>query len=139
MLDPQRDAPLPLVPMIASHCLDILKLGDFVPFEIELSETGSKATIEEIVFDPLRIYEVNDKYRQAGFEIDEQFSRVIAVMADGSILVWFGHTTIYLLEKDTDKKIEAFNDLLDLTFDFNIKNKRPEINGLLREMRECYG
>ena len=125
----------------ASSCLDIVKMKAFVPCEVEEPKTHFKCTIAEIVFDPLQIEKVNDKFRTAGYIFDEGL-RVIAVCDDGVILLWGGFNSVYHLRKGEQIvgafQNLAFEDLLDLTQRFKIKNKKPEIDALIAALKQAY-
>jgi hypothetical protein len=96
----------------------------------------------EVVFEPTHIQEVNAKFKAAGYHIDDG-TQVIAVNEDGSLLIWGGLNSVYHLEKG--ERIQsafanlAFNDILHLTRRFKIKNKKPEIDAMMAQMKEAYG
>ena len=124
----------------ASSCLDIVKMKAFVPCEVEDELNNYKATITEIVFDPLKIKEVNARFEAAGYIIREDFA-VIAVTGGGAIVVWGGLNSVYYLQKDEelDDSLEvnlAFNDIVHLTRRFKIKNKKTEIDDLISQLKQ---
>jgi hypothetical protein len=102
-----------------------------------------KATITQVVFDPLKVQETNARYAKFGYIIPKDFA-VIALTADQKILLWGGMNSVYYLRKgeELDKSLEvnlAFNDIVDLTQRFKIKNKKLEIDDLLAQLKELYG
>jgi hypothetical protein len=126
----------------ASSCLDIVKMKGSVPCEVEDEVTGYTGKITEIVFDPLKIPEVNAKFEAAGYIVPEDFA-VIAVTADKTILVWGGINSVYYLRKgeELDESLEenmAFNDIADLTGRFKIKNKKTELDDLVAQLNKVY-
>jgi hypothetical protein len=126
----------------ASSCLDIVKMKGLVPCEVEDEVTEYTGTITEIVFEPLKIREVNGKFEAAGYIIPEDFA-VIAVTADKKILVWGGVNSVYYLKKgeELDESLEenmAFNDIVDLTERFKIKNKKAEVDDLITHLKKVY-
>jgi hypothetical protein len=126
-----------------SRALDVIKMKAFVPCDVEDALTGYRGKIVDVVFDPLRIEDVNAGFRADGYRFDDEM-QVIAVNEDGSILLWGGLNSVFHLRRGErisgpfDEKHLAFNDILDLTARFKIKNKRPEINELLGQMRRQY-
>ena len=128
----------------ATRALDVVKMKERVPCEVADEMTKYRGTIVEVVFDPVHIPEVNDRYKRAGFVFDDEM-QVIAVTEDGSILLWGGFNSIFHLRLGEtisgpfDEKHLAFNDILDLTNRFNIKNKRVEIEDLISQMKARYG
>jgi hypothetical protein len=128
----------------ASRALDVIKMKAFVPCEVDDRLTNYKARIVEAVFDPLRIPEVNARFRAAGYDFTDEM-QAIAVTGDGSILLWGGFNSVFRLGKgekmegEFDEKHLAFNDILHLTNRFKIKNKQVEIDELVAQMKETYG
>jgi hypothetical protein len=128
----------------ASRALDVAKMKAFVPCDVEDRLNNYKARILEAVYDPLNIPETNAKFRAAGYEFDDSM-QVIAVTDDGEILLWGGLNSVYHLgkgEKITgafDEKHLAFNDILNLTNRFKIKNKKVEIDELIASLKTKYG
>ena len=128
----------------ATRALDVVKMKTIVPCDVEDEITGYRGRITEIVFDPVRIPEVNDRFKADGFNVDDGM-QVIAVNEDDSILLWGGINSIFHLRRGErikgafDEQHLAFNDILDLTARFKIKNKRVEIEELIARMREAYG
>jgi hypothetical protein len=116
----------------------------FTPCEVDDRINNYKDKIVEVVFDPLRIPEVNDRFKAAGYHVGNGM-QVIAVNEDGSILLWGGVNSVFHLRKGEkiagpfDEKHLAFNDILDLTERFKIKNKKVEIDELIARMKERYG
>lgn len=129
--------------MIASTCLDIVKLKHFVPCEIRDNGGEFRATMIDVVFDPLRIDSVNHAFRDAGYKFDETTTMVIAVNDDESILLWTGNSGVLQLWKggsdESPNERRAFNDILGLTFPFMIKNKKSEVDAMLAQLRSKYG
>jgi hypothetical protein len=125
----------------ASRALDVVKMKAFVPCDVEDRLNAYEARIVEAVFDPLRIEEVNARFAAEGYVIPEAM-QVIAVNADGSILLWGGMNSVYHLRKGEEIKGAfdhlAFNDILDLTGRFRIKNKKVEIDALVQGLKEKY-
>jgi hypothetical protein len=58
----------------ASSALDIIKMRDFTPCEVEDQFNTYRTTIVEVVFDPLHISEVNNRFEKAGYDIEESMS-----------------------------------------------------------------
>lgn len=131
----------------ASSCLDLMKLKNLVPADVADPATGYQTRIIEAVFDPLRITEVNDRFRAQGFAWEDDDDdgggmRVIAINDDGSILLWGGLNSVYHLRKgDNIADVEdnlAFEDLMGLLRNFKIKNTKPEIDALIVELKRKY-
>jgi len=116
----------------------------FVPCDVDDRLSQYKAKIVEVVFDPLRIPEVNSRFKAAGYDFDDKM-QVIALTEDGSILLWGGFNSVFHLRKGEriegafDEKHLAFNDILHLTARFKIKHKKVEIDDLLAQLKETYG
>ena len=126
----------------ASSCLDIVKMKVFVPCKVEDEVNDYKTTITKMVFDPLKISEVNASFKTSGYIIPEDFA-VIAVTSDETILIWGGVNSVYYLHKgeELDDSLEvnlAFNDIVDLTQSFKIKNKKTEIDDLIAQLKRLY-
>jgi hypothetical protein len=128
----------------ASDCVDFAKMKALVPREVECTNTGYKTKVVEVVFDPMRIEEVNAKFRSAGYIVDDDM-KVIAVTEDGEILLWGGLNSVYHIGRGEeitgtfDSKYLAFEDLLDLTQPFKIKRKKVEIDEMLDRLKKRYG
>jgi hypothetical protein len=119
-----------------------MKMRAFVPCEVEDELNSYHGTITEVVFDPLKVKETNTRYVRAGYIIPEDFA-VIALTADGKILIWGGMNSVYYLQKgeELDESLEvnlAFNDIVDLTGRFRTKNKKAETDELLAKLKETY-
>jgi hypothetical protein len=146
MLTPSESNLLPslLQRSFASSALDVAKMKAFVPCDVEDRLNQYKARIVEAVYDPLCIPEVNARFRDAGYDVADGM-QVIAVTEDGSILLWGGLNSVFHLRKGEtiahafDEKHLAFNDVLDLTGRFKIKNKKAEIDELIAKLKEKYG
>jgi hypothetical protein len=131
----------------AIECLNIVQIKAFVPREVEDKLTHYKTKIVEIVFDPLRIEEVNAKFKAAGFELNEKMGlRVVALNYDGSILVWGGWNSLFHLRPGEhitgvmDAEHLAFQDLSEFFDLFEIrKNKKAEIDSLIDQFKKLYG
>ena len=126
----------------ASSCLDVVKMKGLVPCEVEDEVTGYKGKITEIVFDPLKIQQVNARFEAAGYIIPEDFA-VIALTADKRILLWGGVNSVYYLKKREKlaKSLEenmAFYDIVDLTGRFKTKNKKTEVDDLITQLKKVY-
>jgi hypothetical protein len=128
----------------ASRALDVAKMKAFAPCEVDDPLNNYNAKIAEVVFDPLRIPEVNGRFKAAGYDVGDDM-QVIAVTEDGSILLWGGLNSVFHLRKGEkidgafDEKHLAFNDILHLTNRFKIKNKKVEIDELIAQMKKTYG
>jgi hypothetical protein len=126
----------------ASHALDIVKMSNLVPCEVENPLNNFHCRIVEIVFDPLHIPDVNKRFRADGYKVP-QTMQVIAINGDGSILLWGGANSIFHLRKGdvitgpADEKHIAFEDILGLTKRFNIRNTKSEIDDLIFRLRAC--
>src|SRR5215813_2974459 len=113
---------------LASASLDVMKLKAFVPCKVEDGITKYKSTIVDIVFDPLRVKQINSKFKRAGFKFPSG-TNVIAVNKNGSILLWGGMNSVFHLRKGEElneknwEKHLAFYDIQGLTRPFKIKNK----------------
>lgn len=129
---------------IASRALEVVKMKAFVPCEVENQFKTYKTRIIEHVYDPLRVEEVNQKFKDAGYDVDDDDVHVIAINEDGSILLWGGLNSVFHLRKGEriahclDTKHIAFNDILDLTNRFKIKNKKVEIDELIAKLKMKY-
>ena len=134
----------------ASRCLDLLKMKSLVPRDVECPPNQFKRRIVEVVFDPLRIREVNARFKADGYvfedgtpeDTDGGGTAVIAVNDDGSILVWGGMNSIYCLPKGERStgfldKI-AFDDIAHLVRLFPIKNKKAEIDAMIEQLKRHY-
>jgi hypothetical protein len=82
----------------ASDCVDFAKIKALVPREVEDKLTGYKTLVVEIVFDPFRIEQVNERFKADGYIFDEDM-KVIAVTEDGSILLWGGLNSVYHIKR----------------------------------------
>jgi hypothetical protein len=128
----------------ASRALEVVKMKAFIPCDVENQHKTYRTRMVEHVYDPLRVPEVNGRFKAAGYDVDDQV-QVIAVNKDGSILVWGGFNSVFHLAKDEkiggalDLKHLAFNDILDLTNRFKIKNKKMEIDELIAKLKQTYG
>jgi len=128
---------------LAGDCLDLVKMKSLVPVEVEDELTGYRTKIAEMVFDPKRINEVNRRFKAAGYLIPDDMN-VIAVNEDKTILVWGGPNCILWLRKGepVSKGWEgnlAFQDLRDLTEKFKIKNKKVEIDDMIKQLDKTFG
>ena len=127
---------------MASRALDVAKMKAFVPCNVTDRLNGYSARIVEAVYDPLRIEEVNARFEKEGYVVPDGM-QVIAVNEDGSILMWGGMNSVYHARKGQEIRGVlddlAFNDILDLTQRFKIKNKKVEIDALIAGLKEKYG
>jgi len=131
----------------ASRCLELMKLRSFVPCEVSDAATGYKGRIVEAVFDPLRVAEVNSRFRADGFAWADDDDKgggmcVIAVNDDGSILAWGGLNSVYYLRRG-ERLVGvfqnlAFEDVIDLVRPFRIKNTKAEIDALIAQLKLKY-
>lgn len=145
MLTPSEKKLLPymLQRSFAGDCLDLIKMRSLVPIEAEDEITGYKTTIVEMVFDPMRLAEVNGRFQAAGYIIPDKMN-VIGVNEDGTILVWGGPNCVFWLRKGapiSEGLLDniAFQDLGDLTQQFKIKNKKTEIDEMIAQLKQAYG
>ena len=128
----------------ASRALDVVKIKAFIPCDVENQFRTYKTRIIEHVYDPLRIPEVHARFRAAGYEFSDDM-QVIAVTEDGEILLWGGLNSVFHLRKGNkidgafDEHHLAFNDILDLTERFKIKNKKVEIDEFIAQLKKTYG
>jgi hypothetical protein len=137
------DLPLHLLQRtFASRALDVVKMKGLVPCDVENRLNGYTCRIVEVVFDPLKIEEVNGRFKAAGYPVEDEM-QVIAVNADGSILMWGGFNSVYYVRKGEPIKGAfdnlAFDDILDLTQRFKIKNKKVEIDALITQLKRKSG
>jgi hypothetical protein len=146
MLTPSERKLLPnmLQRSIALDCLDLVKMRSLVPVEVEDELTGYRTKIVEMVFDPTRLTEINRQFKAAGYLIPDDDVNVIAVNEDSTILVWGGANCILWLRKGepVSKGWEgnlAFQDLRDLTEKFKIKNKKAEIDDMIKQLDQTFG
>jgi hypothetical protein len=129
---------------VVSRALDVAKMKAFVPCDVEDELNHYKVRIVEAVYDPLCVPEVNARFRAAGYDFPDDM-QVIAVTGDGSILLWGGLNSVYHLRKGEtaasafDEEHLAFNDILDLTGRFKIRNKKPEMDDLIAKLKQKYG
>lgn len=145
MLTPSESKLLPhmLLRSYAGDCLHLIKMRAMVPIDLENSILGYKCRIVEMVFDPARMAEVNGRFTDEGYLIPEKMN-VIAVNDDGTILVWGGANCVFWLRKGEpiakgwDDNL-AFEDLGDLTHRFKIRNKKPEIDEMIAELKRVFG
>ena len=126
---------------IASIMLDISKMKAFTPCEVESRRKSFKARMTEVVFDPLRIEGVNDKFKAAGYNVPGN-SKVIAVTEDGTLLVWGGANSVFHLPKGAEidglHDNVAFDNISDLTRLFKTKSTKVEIDTLITQLQEKY-
>ena len=125
----------------ASTALDVAKLKNFTPCDVQNRLGPYKGRIIKIVFDPLHIEDVDAEYRAAGYKVDDEL-HVIAETESGEILLWGGFNSIYHLKKG-EKIVGAFDniafeDVRDLTQQFKIKNRKPEIDELIAQLKAKY-
>lgn len=131
----------------ASRCLDLMKMRALVPCDVADARTGYKARVVEAVFDPLRVAEVNGRFKADGFGWDDDDDegggmRVIAVNDDGSILLWGGWNSVYHL-RNGERIVGlfdnlAFEDVSDFVRPFKIKNTKAEIDALIEQLKRKY-
>jgi hypothetical protein len=145
MLTPFESNVLPflLQRSLATRALDIVKMKAFVPCEVDERRRGYTTRIIEAVYDPLRVPETNSRFKSAGYDVPDDM-QVIAVCENGEILLWGGLNSVYHIGKGEKftalrGKQMAFNDILDLTNRFKIKNKKVEIDELIAKLSEKYG
>jgi hypothetical protein len=134
----------------ASRCLDLVKMKSLVPRDVECPPNRFKRRIVDVVFDPLRVREVNARFKAEGYLFDEapdpddadHGAAVIAVNDDGSVLVWGGLNSVYCLRKGERitgflDKI-AFDDIAHLVRLFPIKNKKAEVDAMIEQLKRHY-
>ena len=146
MLTPFESNILPslLSRSLASRALDIVKMKAFVPCDVDEPRRGYKTKIVELIYDPVCVPETNAKFKSDGYDFPDDM-QVIAVCDNGEILLWGGLNSVFHLARGEtiggafDSKHLAFNDILDLTNRFKIKNKKVEIDELIRRLKEKYG
>ena len=124
----------------AGTCLDLVKMKALVPCKVKDELNNYEGEIVEIVFDPLDPEKVNRQFKAAGYEVPKDFN-VIAVNRDRTILLWGGLNSVYYLHKN--ERLEeswesnlAFNDIVGLTRQFKIKNKKVEIDELIEKLKK---
>ena len=126
------------------RALDIVKMKAFIPCDVDEPRRGYKTRIVELVYDPVCVPETNARFKSAGFDFPDDM-QVIAVCENGEILLWGGLNSVFHLARGEtigggfDSKHLAFNDILDLTNRFKIKNKKVEIDQLIGKLKEKYG
>ncbi|HYE18505.1 MAG TPA: hypothetical protein VEA69_08675 [Tepidisphaeraceae bacterium] len=126
----------------ASTCLDIVKMRPFLPCEIRSECDDFHGTLVEIVFDPLKINQVNAQFEAAGYHVPEDM-QVVGRTDDGSILLWGGMNSVYHLKMgehldDSWESNMVFEDVLHLTRPFKIKNKKVEIDEMVAQLKRVY-
>jgi len=132
-----------LMRSLASRALDIVKMKALVPCDVDEPRRGYKTRIVEAVYDPLCVPETNARFKSEGYDFPDDM-QVIAVCENAEILLWGGLNSVYHLPKgdkfaEIGGKYMAFNDILDLTNRFKIKNKKVEIDELIGRLKEKYG
>ena len=145
MLTPSESKLLPhmLLRSYAGDCLHLIKMRTMVPIDVENPILGYKCRIVEMVFDPARMAEVNGRFADEGYLIPEKMN-AIAVNDDGTILVWGGANCVFWLRKGEpiakgwDDNL-AFEDLGDLTHRSKIRNKKPEIDDMIAQLKRVFG
>jgi len=125
----------------ASSALHVAKMKAQAPCDVDDPINGYKGRITEVVFDPLRIEEVNARFVAEGFNVPDG-TQVIAVTATGEILVWGGFNSVFRLARGEElvgafDKL-AFADIMDLTQRFGFKNKKAEIDELIAGLQKKY-
>lgn len=145
MLTPFESDILPflLQRSLASRALDIVKMKAFVPCDVDEPRLEYKTRIVETAYDPLCVPETNARFKSAGYDVPDDM-QVIAVCENGEILMWGGLNSVYHIGKGQkfaalDGEHMAFNDILDLTNRFKIKNKKVEIDELIAKLNDKYG
>ena len=71
-----------------------MKMRAFVPCQVADELNNYKATITEVVFDPLKVKKTNAHYAKSGHIIPRDFA-VIALTDDKRILLWGGMNSVY--------------------------------------------
>lgn len=82
----------------ASRALDVAKMRDVLPCDVDDRLTGYHGRIVEVAFDPLRIEETDLHFRDAGYGVDDDL-HAIALTEAGELLLWGGFNSIYALKK----------------------------------------
>ncbi|HEV2295507.1 MAG TPA: hypothetical protein VGR35_16780 [Tepidisphaeraceae bacterium] len=145
MLTPSESKLLPsmLQRSLAGDCLHLMKMREMVPIDVDNPILGYKCRIVEMVFDPARLAEVNGRFAAEGYIIPDKMN-VIAVNDDGTILVWGGANCVFWLRKGQpiakgwDDNL-AFEDLGDLTHRFKIRNKKAELDDMIKQLNRVFG
>lgn len=132
-----------LVGPVLSSGMAIAKLKGFAPFDYEDEQKTFKKRLVEVVYDPLRVREVNEEFRAKGYDVPEE-QQVIAVNEDGSILLWGLLDEICCLQKGHKWQDPAGGRRFvcgspHLTRPFKIRNKKVEIDKLLAQVEKTYG
>ena len=82
----------------ATRFVELEKIKSLVPRTIKAQVKGRRIAVAKVVFDPLRMKKVNAEFKDNGFFLDDR-NNVIAMNADGSILVWGGANSVFRLRR----------------------------------------
>jgi len=124
----------------AMRFVELDKIKALVPRTINAQWNGRRIKVAEVVFDPLQIKKVNEKFTANGFILDDR-KHVIAVNADCSILVWGGANSVFRLragERITgalDEKRLAFEDISHFTESFEVKVTKKEVDAMIAKLK----
>ena len=120
----------------ATHFVKLEKIKALVPRTIKAQANGRPIKIKEIVFDPLQIKQVNARFTDKGFILDEK-KYVIAINDDRSILVWGGANSVFRLRtgaritRSSDPKRLAFEDITHFTGAFEVEATKKEVDAMV--------
>jgi hypothetical protein len=128
----------------AARCVELLKMKALVPRDVECPPNQFRRRVV-VVFDPLRVAEVNARFKDDGYLFGDDAdpgAAVVAVNDDGSVLVWGGLNSVYCLrrgERSTGllDKI-AFDDIAQLIRPFGIKNTKAEVAAMTEQLKRHY-
>jgi hypothetical protein len=124
----------------ATHFVKIDKIKALVPRTVKAQANGRPIKIREIVFDPLQIKKVNAKFTNDGSILDDR-KYVIAVNADGSILVWGGANSVFRLRAGAritgalDERRLAFEDISHFTDAFEVEATKKEVDAMIAKLK----
>ncbi|HEY5913132.1 MAG TPA: hypothetical protein VJA21_21285 [Verrucomicrobiae bacterium] len=124
----------------ATHFVKLEKMRTLVPRTIKAQWNGRPIKVREIVFDPLQIKKVKAKFTEAGFILDDR-KHVLAVNADGSILVWGGANSVFRLRAGAritgalDERRLAFEDIGHFTDAFEVDATKKEVDAMIGKLK----
>jgi hypothetical protein len=124
----------------ATHFVKLEKMRTLVPRTVKAQWSGRPIKVKAIVFDPLQLQKVNAKFTDDGFILDDR-KYVIAVNADGSILVWGGANSVFRLRAGAritgalDEKRLAFEDISHFTDAFEVDATKKEVDAMIARLK----